>query len=86
MLKQLEIPIQICDPNVQSEISGVSLTPFHQLQKASILIMAVPHDTFLEKKTQDFLDILDDDNGIVMDLKGVIPTNINFKNHLIWRL
>jgi len=85
LLKQIGLSVQICDPYAPHDIKGISLTPFHQLQEASILIMAVPHKEFLTKSTKEFLDILDDD-GIIMDLKGMIPTNKTIKNQIIWRL
>src|SRR5690625_560684 len=86
MLKQLGLSIQICDPYAPSEINGLSLTPFNQLKKSSILIIAVPHKEFLEKTEQEFFDLLVNDHGIIMDLKDIMPTDTNHKNHIIWKL
>jgi len=86
LLRQLGLSIQLCDPHAPSELDDISLTPFEQLQKTSILIMAVPHREFLQKNIQDFLDILGDDKGVIMDLNSMIPSNIPSNNHLIWRL
>lgn len=86
LLQQFGLSIQICDPYAQPEVEGISHTPFHQLQKASIVIMAVPHREFLEKTTQELSDILTDDGGIVMDLKGMIPPDTNMQHHILWKL
>src|SRR5699024_7028915 len=43
LLKQLGLSVQVCDPYAQPEVNGISLTPFHELKKSSILIIAVPH-------------------------------------------
>lgn len=86
LLQELGLSIQICDPYAPSTIEGMDLTPFHQLKKSSILIMAVPHKEFLDKSTHEFTDILTDDGGIIMDLKGMIPVHTNIQNHIMWRL
>src|SRR5699024_8497123 len=70
-LQQLGLSIQICDPYAPTGINGIPLTPFHQLKKSSVLILTVPHKEFLEKTEDDFLDLLSDDYGIIMDLKGI---------------
>ena len=85
-LQQLGLSIQICDPYAPTEINGISLTPFHQLKKSSILILTVPHKEFLEKTEEEFLDLLSNDYGIIMDLKGIFPANTDIQNHTIWRM
>ena len=84
-LQQLGLSIQICDPYAPTEINGIPLTPFHQLKKSSVLILTVPHKEFLEKTEEDFLDLLSDDYGIIMDLKGIFPVN-ELNNYMIWRM
>lgn len=84
-LQQLGLSIQICDPYAPTEINGIPLTPFHQLKKSSVLILTVPHKEFLEKTEDDFLDLLSDDYGIIMDLKGIFPVN-ELNNYMIWRM
>src|SRR5699024_12345321 len=84
-LQQLGLSIQICDPYAPTEINGAPLTPFHQLKKSSVLILTVPHKEFLEKTEEDFLDLLSDDYGIIMDLKGIFPVN-ELNNYMIWRM
>ena len=85
LLQQLGLSIQICDPYAPTEINGISLTPFHQLKKSSILILTVPHKEFLEKTEEEFLDLLSDDHGIIMDLKGIFPVD-KLNNYTIWKM
>src|SRR5699024_7607219 len=84
-LQELGLSIQICDPYAPEEISGIPLTPFHQLKKSSILILTVPHKEFFEKTEEEFLDLLSNDYGIIMDLKGVFPID-NLNNYTIWQM
>src|SRR5699024_10062988 len=84
-LKHLGLSIQICDPYAPTEINGTPLTPFRQLKKSSLLILTVPHNEFLEKTDDDFLYLLSDDYGIIMDLKGIFPVD-KLNNYKIWRM
>src|SRR5699024_10456113 len=84
-LQQLGLSIQVCDPYAPTEINGIHLTPIHQLKKSSVLIYTLPHKEFLEKTEDDFFDLLSDDYGIIMDLKGIFPVN-ELNNYMIWRM
>jgi len=89
-LQQLGMSVQVCDPHVSQEqldeSSPVKLTKRKHLEKANIVILAVPHHEFdLEKS--DFLNsLLKNNQDIIMDLKGVIPKDILSKNMTLWRL
>src|SRR5699024_1853247 len=74
-LQQLGLSNQICDPYAPTEIHVIPLTSFQQVLKSYVLILTVPHKEFLEKTEDVFLDLLSDDYGIIMDLKGICPVN-----------
>src|SRR5699024_4137148 len=87
-LKQFGISPQTCDPYADGDelksTHHIQLKQLSQLKKADIVILAVPHEEF--KKDFSYLKNLLKNNGIVMDLKGIIPKNELPENITIWRL
>jgi UDP-N-acetyl-D-glucosamine/UDP-N-acetyl-D-galactosamine dehydrogenase len=89
-LKEFGIEIQVIDPYLSNEglISefGLSLTKFEDALPSDAAILAVPHNEFLEKGWRLFSEILQHNEGIVLDVKGKLekeacPTGIH-----LWRL
>lgn len=89
-LQQLNLSIQVCDPYVSHdqfiEKGNVRLKELSQINKADIVILAVPHQEF-RIHDKDFLQsIVKDDQAMIMDLKGIIP-NERIPRHIsIWKL
>lgn len=92
-LQQLGLNVQICDPYVTQEklnkldiSSTIDLKAYDQLDKADIVIAAVPHQAF-KLQNSDFLkELLPNNQGIIMDLKGVILKSSVPEDTTLWRL
>ncbi|GIN19873.1 nucleotide sugar dehydrogenase [Siminovitchia fordii] len=85
-LQDLGLSLQVCDPNVsndQLKDTDIQLKSFNRLEKSNIVILAVPHKEF---KTADLNALFKKNNGILMDLKGVVPKDALCKNIQVWRL
>lgn len=89
-LQQLGLSVQVCDPHVSreqlDEKSNIGLTEINQLKKANIVIFAVPHKEFKDQDDEFLNDLLKANQGIMMDLKGIIPRDILHQDTLLWRL
>ena len=80
------VTIQIYDPcadslDVKNEYQ-IDLVEIGDLKKADVIILAVPHDIFIGKSWKLISDLINDNGGIVYDIKSVldrkaIPENIN---------
>lgn len=85
-LKDLGLPLQVCDPNItngQLKHMNIDLKPFNQLKKSDIVLLSVPHKEF---KMADLNALFKNNKGILMDLKGVIPTESLQKSISVWRM
>ncbi|WP_353572404.1 nucleotide sugar dehydrogenase [Candidatus Albibeggiatoa sp. nov. BB20] len=90
VLQQHGINIQIHDPwvepqQVQQEY-GLTLCAENQLQKAQCIILAVAHQTYLEKGWDWLQQLLDNEHCLVMDIKGILPQESVPDNVVLWRL
>ncbi len=89
-LKQHGITVQIHDPlvDVQEVMSEykISLNSKQNLQKAQCIVLAVPHEEFLQAGWQWLQSLLANGCGIVIDIKGVLSRNNTPKNIILWRL
>ena len=54
------------------------------MKKTDSLIFAVPHNDYIEDKNS-YLELLND-NGLVIDIKGLIKNNDLKYNQTVWRL
>lgn len=89
-LKQLGISVQVCDPH--ADPNELSLhgdfniyTKLHELEEADVIIVAVPHKAFNIDTTSYLKSLLKNNQGIIMDLKGILADE-NQANITLWRL
>lgn len=89
-LQSYDLSVQIHDPFASSseafEEYGVELVDTEQLKPAKVVILAVPHRTYLEAGWDAVTACLEGGSGAVLDVKGqldrdAIPTNVT-----LWRL
>jgi UDP-N-acetyl-D-glucosamine/UDP-N-acetyl-D-galactosamine dehydrogenase len=89
-LKQFGMEVQVNDPmadpkEVEQEYD-LHITPWENLQKSDAVILAVPHKEYTEKNWQDFSQLLKKQQGILIDIKGVLDRDTCPKNIHLWRL
>ncbi len=76
-LENLHIDVQICDPYVDhEELRKQTTAPFQTLEtlkKADVVIVSVPHTSFASQPTTFFTNLLKENRGIIMDIKGILP-------------
>nr|WP_232225608.1 nucleotide sugar dehydrogenase [Oceanobacillus manasiensis] len=85
-LLHLGLSVQLCDPYIESstlkDMYGISNTPFTELEKADIVIIAVPHKIFDWKKLHNILK----EQSIVMDIKSAVHSKQIPVNTVHWQL
>jgi len=89
MLQELNFNVQVHDPYVSSDElkdTKVQLKEREQLNKADILIVAVPHEIFKQQSKAEWRWLCKETEGIIMDLKNVVPKNTFNENKIIWSL
>lgn len=78
-LKQYNINAQVndvhADPDEARRTWGIELTELASLQPAEAVILAVPHEIYLEKNWALIRPLLKDGKGIVYDVKGRLDRN-----------
>ena len=89
-LTQHNVKVQVYDPlvDVQEVISEykISLNSRQNLQKSQCVVLAVPHNDFIQAGWQWLQNLLENDCGIVIDVKGVLPREDMPENITLWRL
>lgn len=92
-LQRLGLTVQAYDPHVSQaqldtldSISTINLKEYHQLDKANIVIAAVPHQAFTLTSDHFLQTLLADNQGIIMDLKGIISRDSVPINTTLWRM
>jgi UDP-N-acetyl-D-galactosamine dehydrogenase len=89
LIRELEnyfIHVEAYDPEVDEE--KVIKTQRIKMKKIladdyDAIIVAVSHDRFLKIEENEFLGMMDDENPILFDLKGIYK---EFKNLIYWSL
>lgn len=66
------------------KLYGIELKDKNEMTKTDSLIFAVPHNDYIEDKNS-YLELLND-NGLVIDIKGLIKNNDLKYNQTVWRL
>lgn len=66
------------------KLYGIELKDKNEMTKTDSLIFAVPHNDYIEDKNS-YLELLND-NGLVVDIKGLIKNNDLKYNQTVWRL
>ncbi|WP_239720757.1 MULTISPECIES: nucleotide sugar dehydrogenase [unclassified Mammaliicoccus] len=72
------------DKETAKKLYDIDLKEKNELSKTNALIFAVPHNDYIENK-DDYLDLLSD-NGVLIDIKGLIKDNDLKQNQKLWRL
>lgn len=76
----------LCDPLEAVEEYGITLSSEQDLYNLDALIFAVPHDIYLSKSPQDYIDRLKSDNAVLVDIKSKLK-ECNFPNQIkYWSL
>lgn len=72
------------DKETAKKLYGIELKDKNEMTKTDALIFAVPHNDYIEDKNS-YLELLND-NGILIDIKGLIKDKDLTENQTIWRL
>ena len=89
-LRNYPVTIQICDTHAESiavrDEYQVDLTELDNLKKADAVVLAVPHDDFVEQGWKFISELLQPKGGIVYDVKSVLDKNTIPENINLYRL
>ncbi len=89
-LEQHGIKVQVHDPlaDVQEVMRdlAISLNSKQSLQKAQCVVLAVPHQAFIQAGWAGLQSLLEQGKGIVIDVKGVLPRENVPDEVILWRL
>ncbi|MCO4323963.1 nucleotide sugar dehydrogenase [Mammaliicoccus sciuri] len=72
------------DKDTAKSLYNIDLKERDELQMTDALVFAVPHDEYINKKNE-YLNKLND-NGVLIDIKGLINTSDLKETQSIWRL
>ena len=87
-LRDFGINVDVCDPLAnprEAEHHGVSLVPQDHVQAADAVILAVGHTVWREQGWSAIAPLVKDD-GIVMDVKGLLNRDTKPSSVTLWRL
>ncbi len=89
-LRTYGVEVHVHDPIASAEESkheyGIDLTPWEQLPKASAMIVAVAHQTYLQMPLTECLDQIEPE-GVFIDVKSAFDaTAIRSRGLRLWRL
>ena len=79
-----------CDPREIADEAkqeyGIRLSEFDAMKPAQAVVLAVPHQEYLEQGWKLITDILDDGVGAVLDVKAKLPRDAIPEGIAHWRL
>ncbi|MEY3218788.1 MAG: hypothetical protein RIT27_145 [Pseudomonadota bacterium] len=89
-LKTSGVKVQLHDPLVDAQEAfeeyGVEISQEPLLQPAQAVILAVAHQHYLERGWKGLLELLENESGVVLDVKGVLPQDQIPHSITFWRL
>jgi UDP-N-acetyl-D-galactosamine dehydrogenase len=89
-LQEYGIEVQVADACSATEDAerhyGLTLTPDDELEPADAVILAVPHKSYKEAGWKQFNRLLNNNQGIVYDIKSVLNKKEKPENIQLWRL
>ena len=89
-LRNYPVTVQICDTHAESiavrDEYQVDLTELDNLKKADMVVLAVPHDDFVEQGWKLISELIQPKGGIVYDVKSVLDKNTIPENINLFRL
>jgi UDP-N-acetyl-D-galactosamine dehydrogenase len=84
------LDVQVCDPLVDEEEAmreyGVALTSEKALKPADCVVLAVAHDEYANAGWKLITRLLNGTNGVVVDVRGVLPRADKPDDVILWRL
>ena len=84
------INVQVHDPHADNDEAkqeyGIRLSEFDAMKPAQAVVLAVPHQEYLEQGWKLITDILDDGVGAVLDVKAKLPRDAIPEGIVHWRL
>ena len=89
-LQDLGITVQITDPlahadDVEKEY-GLTLSSFNDLKPSDAVVLAVPHKSYMDLDWQGIRSLLDNQQGVVIDIKSVLHPKSCPEGITYWRL
>lgn len=72
------------DKETAKKLYGIELKDKNEMTKTDALIFAVPHNDYIEDKNS-YLELLND-NGVLIDIKGLIKDKDLKQSQTVWRL
>lgn len=89
-LKEFGVCVQVSDPLADKEEAkaeyGIELLDVNQLAPASAVVLAVSHEEFNRQGWPLMLQLLNDRNGVVADIKSVLDRETCPHSITLWRL
>lgn len=89
-LQEYDVDIQVTDAEAESKDAvreyGIELIPFSELEKSDAVVFAVPHREYVEKGWMGVQSLLKEKDGIVVDIKSILPQNEKPAELELWRL
>ncbi|WP_117149612.1 nucleotide sugar dehydrogenase [Paraliobacillus zengyii] len=89
-LKEYGIEVQVTDPYAEPKEAfaeyGVELINYENLQPADAIVLAVPHEYYLNIDWKDYERLLSSDFGLFVDIKSKMNKETCPKSFKLWRL
>jgi UDP-N-acetyl-D-galactosamine dehydrogenase len=89
-LKSYSLDVQVHDPLAHAAEAeheyGIKLTPFEQLKPANAVILAVSHDQFKSDPWKLVTGLLECGEGVVADVRNLLPRDEVPPGISLWRL
>ncbi|RKL68222.1 GDP-mannose dehydrogenase [Salipaludibacillus neizhouensis] len=89
-LEEFGVDVQVTDPYAvpkeAKEEYGIDLVNYEELKPSEAVVLAVPHQYYLDKGWQQFDTLLKHRKGIVMDVKGSLNNKTCPDAITLWRL
>ncbi|HUO84163.1 MAG TPA: nucleotide sugar dehydrogenase [Thermoanaerobaculia bacterium] len=76
----------LADPREAREMAGIDLEPLDRIRGCQAMILAVPHRELVEQGWQLAERVLENGQGVVMDVRGVLDRNTRPSGINLWRL
>ena len=89
-LADFGLSVQVSDPLVDGEEAkqeyGVELTPMDALAPADCVVLAVAHSQYVREGWGLVSRLLAGDDGVVFDIRGILPRESKPEGVGLWRL
>jgi len=89
-LQEFGVEVQVTDALADKDEAvreyGIELVDYDKLIPADAVVLAVPHDEYVEKGWEQFDRLLKHGNGIVVDIKSKLEKETCPANITLWRL